>query len=70
MIGQLGMCPLLVAGVQDKLVTTTIVDDVVARRLDWAHRTFPSVGHLLPYRRRATMSRRSLTGWIDVAKRR
>ncbi|GAA0939373.1 hypothetical protein [Nonomuraea longicatena] len=48
MIDRLDVPTLLLAGAQDKLITTTMVDGVAARRPDWTHRTFPSAGHLLP----------------------
>ncbi|GII01341.1 alpha/beta fold hydrolase [Planobispora takensis] len=48
MIGRLGMPTLLLAGARDELVSTAAVEDLIARRPDWAHRTFPSAGHLLP----------------------
>ncbi|MFF3441988.1 alpha/beta fold hydrolase [Streptosporangium sp. NPDC002721] len=48
MIDRLGMPTLLLAGARDKLITTATVEDLLARRPDWTHRTFPSAGHLLP----------------------
>ncbi|MEU6714209.1 alpha/beta fold hydrolase [Nonomuraea sp. NPDC046802] len=48
MIDRLGMPTLLLAGAQDKLITTATVGDVAARRPDWTYRAFPSSGHLLP----------------------
>jgi pimeloyl-ACP methyl ester carboxylesterase len=64
MIDQLGMPTLLLAGAQDKLVTTSTIDDLAARRPDWARRTFPSAGHLLPLSEtRAYVA--TVADWLD-----
>ncbi|MFB9876500.1 alpha/beta fold hydrolase [Planobispora siamensis] len=63
-IGRLGMPTLLLAGARDELVTTATVEDLLARRPDWAHRVFPSAGHLLPLSEPRDYVA-AVTGWLD-----
>jgi len=48
-INRIAAPTLLLWGDQDRIIPRILIDQLIARRPDWAFHIFESVGHLLPW---------------------